>query len=129
MTDCQIVPVATYNVRATVNGMAFSSPLTIGTILKPQLYWGDCVGSFDAEEEEFLPPSGFISVTDIQAFLFANGGLVGAPHTTWVDLQAGEDPVVPQQILNVGDLQWIQFAFWGKVYGQVPGHYDPGDCP
>jgi len=36
---------------------------------------------------------------------------------------------VPQQILNVGDLQTIKFGYLGQTYVETPGQENPGDCP
>jgi len=129
ITDCRIVPVADYAVRATFEAPIFSNPLIIGTIAKPQVHYADCVGPVDPGTGEFLPADGYTNVTDVQAYLIANQGGATAPHTTWVDLHSGSVPVVPQQILNVGDLQTIKFGFLGQTYVDTPGHEDPGDCP
>ncbi|UCE61903.1 MAG: hypothetical protein JSU63_09230, partial [Phycisphaerales bacterium] len=63
VTDCQIVPVASYELRATANGVIFSSPLLMGTIEKPQRDYGDCVGP------AYGPPDGYCNITDVQAYL------------------------------------------------------------
>jgi len=127
ITDCQIVPVAMYDIRATVDGAGFSDPLTIGTIKKPQVHYGDCVGS--VVSGQYTPPDGFTNVNDVQAYLIANQCGSTAPHTIWLDLHSGSVPIVPQQILNVGDLQTIKFGILGRTYVETPGHSDPGDCP
>jgi hypothetical protein len=135
LAGCEIVPVAEYEIRATADGVWFTDPLTIGTIAKPQVHYGDCVGPVTAGQ--FTPPDGFTSVVDVQAYLIAYQGGATSPHTTWVDLHgavvgsacASGDCVVPQQILNVGDLQTIKFAFLGQTYVETPGHENPGDCP
>jgi len=127
VTGCEIVPVATFEVRATMDGATFSDALVIPTIGKPQVHYGDCVGPVISGH--YTPPDGFVSVVDVQAYLIANQGGATAPHTTWIDLHSGSIPVLPQQILNVGDLQTIKFGFLGQTYTETPGHEDPGDCP
>ena len=129
VTDCAIVPAATYEVRSTTGGEMFSDALTIGTTPKPQLYYGDVVGMASGDPPVFAPPDRINNVVDVQAFLRAAQALEGCPHTTWVDLQSGTLPVVPQQILNVGDLQTIKMGYIGKTYAETPGHENPGDCP
>jgi len=129
IADCVIVPVASYAVRATTNGVVFSTPLTVGTVTKPNVHYADCVGPVEGDPPEFTVADGFVNVTDVQAYLIANQGGASAPHTTWIDLHSGSVPVVPQQILNVGDLQTIKFGFLGQTYVETPGHEDPGDCP
>jgi len=137
VTGCEIVPAAEYEVRTTADGTLFTDPLTIGTIAKPQVHYGDCVGP--VVSGQYTPPDGFVSVVDVQAYLIANQAGASAPHTTWVDLQGVSGTsicippdggcVVPQQILNVGDLQTIKFGFLGQTYVDTPGHENPGDCP
>jgi len=135
ITACGIVPVASYEVRSTADGVTFSDPLMVGTISKPQVHYGDVVGPVVAGS--FTQPDGFVNVTDVQAYLIANQGGATAPHTTWVDLHGaligsgclGGDCIVPQQILNVGDLQTIKFGYLGQTYVETPGHENPGDCP
>jgi len=137
--DCEIVPAAEYEIRATVDEFHFSDALGTGTIRKPNLQYGDCVGPATGSLPTFPPPDGFIGITDIQAYLIANQGWSSAPHTTWVDLhglQGGkicELPdigcIIPQQILSVSDLATIKFAFIGRPYSATPGQMDPGDCP
>jgi len=132
---CEIIPAAVYDVRSTACGVTFSDPLTIGTITKPQVHYGDCVGPVVGGA--YTPADGFTNVTDVQAYLRAAGGLEGAPPTTWVDVHGvvigspclGGDCIVPQQILNVGDLQTIKFGFLGQMYVETPGQENPGDCP
>jgi len=187
ITDCAIAPVASYEVRSTVDGIVFSEPLTIGTIEKPNVHYADCVGpvsrtcsrdrelctedddceqspepqdclgnctldnepcKVDADcddatgpqtcDEKFTPPDGFTSVLDVQAYLIANRGGATAPHTTWVDIHGvvigadcggWADCIVPQQVINVADLQIILHGFLGKTYAETPGQENPGDCP
>ncbi len=141
ITDCEVVPVATYDVVVETRGGLRSHPLEIGTILKPfQWQYGDVVGPFDPITMRFTPPNRYVNITDISAYQFAFQGLPGAPHTTWVDLhgeacgaEVCEEPdivcVVPQQILNVSDLSRIIWGFQGEKYTERLGHVSPGACP
>jgi len=132
---CEIVPVAQYEVQATADEIVFSDPLTIGTIPKPHVHYADCVGPVVGGQ--YGPPDGFTNVTDVQAYLIAMQGGATAPHTTWVDVHGaligsaciGADCIVPQQILNVGDLQTIKFGYLGQTYVETPGQENPADCP
>jgi len=137
ITACEIVPVAKYEIRATTDGMSFSESRRFGTIIKPNVQYGDVVGPVSGDPPAFTPPDGFTNVTDVQAYLIAVQGGPTAPPTTWVDLH-GTAPlpscsdapcVVPQQILGVADLQWIKFGFLGRTYVETPGQENPGDCP
>jgi len=137
---CRVIPVMTYEIRACAppNGTPCSEPLTIGTIQKPHVYYADVCGGAMGSPPAFTPPDGYVNVTDVSGYLFAVKGYPGAPHTTWVDLHGVsqticEPPdiacVVPQQIVNVGDLSTIKFGFKGYTYTQTPGQVDPGSCP
>jgi len=137
ITGCEIVPAAVYQIRGTPDGIHFTESLTISTIDKPHLQYGDVCGPMEAGA--FTAPDGFVNVTDVQAYLIAGQGGATAPHTTWVDLHGVsstgicEPPdvgcIIPQQILNVSDLQTIKFGFLGQTYVETPGQQDPGDCP
>ena len=139
ITDCQIVPVATYEVVAVDGGGARSDPLKVGTILNPNLHYADCVGPASGVPPQWGPPDRIVSVVDIQACKHGIQGEPTVPHTTWLDIhgvKAGPyceppnvDCVVPQQILNVADMQTIQFGFYGQTYTETPGQNDPGSCP
>ena len=129
ITGCEIVPVATYELRSTVDGFVFTYPLRIGTIRKPNVDYGDSVGPPDWGERVFAEPDGHTNIIDISAYLLAKQDHPSAPHTTWVDMHASTNPVVPQQIINVGDLSTIKFGFMGQLYVQTPGQLAPGDCP
>ena len=68
IADCEVIPVATYAMRATDNlpDPTFSSDLMIGTSGKPEAKcWADCVGRFDGAR--WLAPDGVVNMDDIQA--------------------------------------------------------------
>ena len=100
-----------------------------GTIEKPQVHYADCVGPVEGEPAAYTAPDGYVNVLDVQAYILAIQGRPTAPHTTWVDLHSPSTPIVPQQILNIGDLQTIKFGFVGRTYVETAGHENPGDCP
>jgi hypothetical protein len=131
--DCEIVSVATYELRATADGIIFSDPLVIGTIRKPDIrHYGDIAGPVDGETGEYTPSDGFVSVVDVQAFLLTVKNYPdGSPyvHRTWADLHGLDSGNAPNYIPNVSDLQRILFAFEGRMYTQTPQQLDPGDCP
>jgi len=139
VTGCEIVPAVVYEVRGVeqTDGIR-SDPLTIRTISKPRgVHYGDVAGPVIGGL--FSPPDGFVSVIDVQAYVIANQGGIGATapaHTTWVDLHGvsaeqctGDACTIPQGILSVSDLGRIKFGFIGQTYVETPGHEDPGDCP
>jgi len=142
VTGCEIVPAVVYEVRGVEQmAGARSDPLTVGTISKPLgTHYGDVAGPVAGGL--FSPPDGFVGVIDVQTYVIASQGGIGvtAPaHTTWVDLHGVsstricEAPdvgcIIPQQILNVSDLQTIRFGFYAQTFVQPPGQENPADCP
>ncbi|MFQ5590014.1 MAG: hypothetical protein ACE5HE_02515 [Phycisphaerae bacterium] len=132
--DCEIVPVATYAILATGDGVVFADPLVVETIRKPGTwYYGDTVGEGTGDLPPlfgFTPPNGVVNVVDIQAYvLTAQGDSSPNAHTTWVDLQGLGIGNPPNYILNVSDLQRIKFGLQGQQYTDAPDQLDPADCP
>ncbi|UCE60938.1 MAG: hypothetical protein JSU63_04135 [Phycisphaerales bacterium] len=139
ISDCAIVPVATYELKFCYGAELYTclEPLTIGTIkLPPPHNYGDVVGPVDPVAIEFGPPDQILSVGDVSAYLLTNQnyGLPGDPkpqaHWTWVDLEGEGAPFYrPQGILGVGDLGQILFGYSGRPYSWAGNNVDPGDCP
>jgi hypothetical protein len=136
--DCEIIPVATYAIRACLPPDALSccDPLLIGTIEQPLVgpgavgHYGDVAGAVDIDTGQFAPPDGFVNVVDVQGFLLTKlnygTGVLPFTHPTWTDLEGGGP--VPQYILTVGDLQQILKAIGGDPYTRSPVNLQPGDC-
>ncbi len=151
--DCEIIPVATYEIRACAppDGMVCSDPLTIGTIAQPFVSpgfrgnYGDVAGPVEgtAPDLYFTLPDGITNVIDVSAYILTkqNYGTANVPqtHPTWVDLHGLGDGNPPQPpppngnppnyILNVSDLQQIVKAFVGDAWTDDPGNMNPGQCP
>ncbi|UCE59357.1 MAG: hypothetical protein JSU63_18185 [Phycisphaerales bacterium] len=126
--DCEILPVATFAMRATIDGVVFSDPLEVGTISRPSpQHFGDTVG--ENIGEGYTPPQGVVNVSDVQAYLVCAAGLPGAPHLTQVDLHGLGEGCIPNYILNVSDLQFILFGLEGRCFDESPQYRDPSDCP
>ena len=118
--DCEIVPVATYEIRSTLNGFTLSNPLDVRTIAEPApAKWGDCVGEFEAGA--WTEPNGVVNFNDIRAGVMAFVEDPAAPHVTWMDL----DDEVPNNIINFTDIQLIVQGFVGLAYP----FSDPAACP
>jgi len=137
--DCEITPIATYELRATTDGVIFSDPLTIATVELPQIspsYFG---GFGDVAEApiggQYQPPGGIGNITDIQAYV---NTVVNYPtidptkpwaHRTWVDIVGLGTGTPPQYIPNASDLlsilQGLQDAKW---LANADNRY-PADCP
>jgi len=132
--DCEIVPVATYQLRSTVDGVEFSDAITLATIHKPgPRYYGDVVGVGTGKLPPlsgFTPPTGVVNVTDVQAYILKfQGPSSPNAHATWVDLHGDGPGSPPDFIINVSDLQRIKFGFQGQRYTNAPDHLNPADCP
>jgi len=137
--DCEIVPVATYEIRACLppDGTVCSAPLTIGTIEQPfispgsRVNYGDVAGPVSGTE--FTPPDGIANITDVSAYILTaqNYGTPNTPqtHPTWVDLKGLGDGSPPNYILAVPDLQTILQALQGNKWTGEPGNLNPGQCP
>ncbi len=131
--DCQIVPVASYELRSTPDGVTFSDPLVIGTIRKPDVrHYGDVAGGVDVGTGEYTRADGFVNIIDIQAYLHTVQNYPNSSpyvHRTWVDLHGLDPGTAPNYIINIADLQRIKFGFQGRTYTQTPEQLDPADCP
>ncbi len=119
LSGCHIVPVATYEIRATINEVLFSAPLALSTSDKPEgRSWGDSVGAFFGE---WSAPDGLVTANDIIAvvntFQLTNAAMV----TTRADL-GGE---VPNFLVNSSDILFAVQGFLGLEYP----FSDPSDCP
>jgi len=94
--DCEIVPAATYEIRACLppDGTICGDPLTIGTVNQPFIApgfrgnFGDVAGPVVGTE--FTPPDGIGNIGDVSAYVLTsqNYGTANTPqaHPTWVDL-------------------------------------------
>jgi len=153
--DCEVVPTATYAIRQTIDGIAFSDPLEVPTIARPEpRYWADAVGPLtyvcdgdwqnsacDPEANEcpagqpciavWPPPDGATGFDDVTAtlFLFTSAPGLVVPDITWVDMhgEAGSSAAVapPNGVANFSDVQFIILAFQGHPYPFA----DPANCP
>ncbi len=118
--DCEIVPVATYEIRSTWDGVAFSPPLTIETIAQPApKYWADCVGAL--EGNAWTGPNGVLNMDDVVAAVQKFQDHPTAPPITWVDMH----DQAPNVILNFDDIFWIVQGFKGESYP----FSGPAECP
>jgi hypothetical protein len=132
--DCEIIPVATYEIRAMTDEQVFSDPLVIGTIEKPfEEQYGDVVGVLTGDlppAPGWEPPDGFVNENDIQGYVLSyQGPSSPSTHPTWVDLYGRGAGSPPNYILNVSDLQRILFGYDGETWTYNAEHMTPADCP
>ena len=137
--DCEIVPVAMYEIRAYVppDGTVCGDPMPMGTIRQPLTSpgfrgnYGDVAGRVVGTK--FTPPDGVTNVLDVSAYQLTaqNYGTTNTPqtHPTWVDLNGLGAGQPPQYILNVADLGQILKALQGAEWTTDPGNLNPGSCP
>ena len=117
--DCPIVPLATYQVQASADGVAFTAALELQTITQPDKWWADIVG--EKVGEEWSAPNQIVNFVDIQAAIQKFENSLGPPHFTWVDI----DGQVPNAVTNFADIQMIVLAFEGAFYP----YSSPQECP
>ncbi len=119
--DCEIGPVATYELRATADAISFSDPLEVPTILEPggEKRWADCIGFFD--NGVWTPPNPVLNFSDVQAAVKTYQVDPEAPHWSWVDM----DAEIPNAVINFTDIQLIVKGFQGRDYPFSA----PVDCP
>ncbi len=126
--DCEITPVATYEIRATADGATFTGPLTVSTIPLPALnakLWGDLVGTNNGLE--WTPPNQFTNVNDVLAILAHISGAAIKPTFQQANLQAisSLDPCL-NAFVNTADVLAAVKAVAGDPY---PFTTNPLNCP
>jgi hypothetical protein len=133
ITGCGVVPVVTFEVRASGDGGAsFSEPLEVNTIHKPEgetQSWGDITGGpVEGMPGLWLPPERTTNLADVGnaiRTLENRSEDTGFPSRIWVDVEI-------DQVINFGDVQFIVNAFEGKGYAEINLPLigvDPTDCP
>lgn len=126
--DCEIIPVATYQISATSDGIIFTAPLTVNTIPVPALnnkLWGDLVGSNGGTE--WTPPNQFTNVNDILGVLAYLANQAVKPTFQQANLQAvsSNDPCL-NALVNTADVLIVVRAVAGDGY---PFTNNPALCP
>lgn len=131
--DCEIIPVADYEVAATSDGAVFSSSLAVGTILLPALnskLWGDAVGSNNGSE--WTPPNQLTNVNDVLSLLAYISSAAIRPQFTVANLQAisAADSCL-NSLVNTSDVLISVQAISGNAYGPpaTAKFIDPALCP
>jgi hypothetical protein len=124
VTDCEIVPGATYTVQAIDctadpdNEANYSDPLVINT--SP---WGNICGPWDAGNDRWSAPDTSVDIVfDVTACVDKFKNAFGAPIKPRADI----DPNVPDWKINItSDVTKIIDAFGGDPYPFT----GPGTCP
>ena len=114
VTGCEVVPAATYEIRASTDGITpLEPPLTIMTShnpLGPAQHWGD-VTSEPGATIPWRPPEYATSFTDISAVIktFEN---TGGPAGSWSDIEI-------DHAVSFGDVNFVIKAFEGARYPEI----------
>ena len=123
--DCEITPVAMYDIESTEDGVVFSDSLAVPTAPQPQgKFWGDAVGLNNGVE--WTPPNGFANVTDVVSVLAFIQGNAIRPAFQVVNLEAisSADPCL-NAFVNTADVLIMVRAVSGDVY---PFTTNPATC-
>ncbi len=122
---CDIVPGNEYLIEATVDGVTFSSPLSIFTTA-PQdsanRQFGDAVGSLVAGA--WTAPDGLVTVNDITSVVQKFQLNPTAPHLSRVD----NDGKVPNGIVASNDILRAVLGFAGGDFGYGVTNCTTGTC-
>ena len=126
--DCEIMPVANYEVRASAEGTVFSPPLTLATIAVPALnnkLWGDVAGINNGSQ--WTAPNQFSNVQDIVAVLSYITNLAIKPEFQRANLEAvsSGDPCL-NNFVNTAD---VLIAVQAVAGGAYPFTSNPAGCP
>lgn|GEM_PF-1955560 len=117
---CEVVPAASYAIRATMDEIVYSDPLAVDTTPAPlPKFFGDVVGGFDGST--WLPPNGTANIDDAVAVIQGFQELPSMAHPTRLDLH----PEVPNRIININDVLMTILGFTGVPYP----FSDPMNCP
>ena len=125
--DCEIVPVATYEVRGSADGVAMTPPLTVPTIALPTAgkFWGDVAGINAGLS--WTPPNQFTNVQDVVAMLSYISAAVSKPTFEAVNISAvSSSDSCLNAFVNTADVLMVVRAAAGDVY---PFLTNPAQCP
>ena len=118
--DCEIVPAATYEIRATTDGVDFGPPIVVDTTAAPTpRFWGDIVGEFNGVA--WTPPNGVQNISDVQAAILTFQIAENAAPLIWADVH----PEIPNRVVNINDVFMLILAFQFEPYP----YSAPADCP
>ncbi|UCE60207.1 MAG: hypothetical protein JSU63_00365 [Phycisphaerales bacterium] len=134
ISDCQIIPVATYQIRACYppDGAICSDPITVATIARPLIgpdaagSFGDVAGQTDPGTGNFTWPDGLANVFDLWALKMSMFG--GGAHATWMDVAGGGVGCRTDYMVTAVDLATLRLGLGGTPYtgGDCS---NPGSCP
>ncbi len=122
VSDCNIVPCASYTIEAIADVDYPAGPYSPPLVLATTPTWGDVVGNGGT------PADGLVSAIDVVGMVNRFKSLPGSPPGTWCDVYANQ----PIQGVNLNidalDITLIVDAFKGGSY-PFPGPAAPNACP
>ncbi|MCH8242939.1 MAG: hypothetical protein IH897_10055, partial [Planctomycetes bacterium] len=119
VTGCEIVPVATYEIRGALTGGSVLSnfELVVQTIEKPGVkFWGDTVGSFNGSY--WTAPQGTVNIDDAVAAIktFQNPAAFNATHVSVTDVHPNLSGTQINKVVNFDDVFVQILGFQGNEY-------------
>ncbi len=119
---CIIAPGNFYDIAPTTDDLNFGVATIVATTPTPSpRFYGDAVGTFDGNTNNWSGPDGLVTANDILASIKKFQLDPTAPHFTRIDLI----PANPNGIINASDVLAFALAFQGVPYP----HPAPQDCP
>lgn len=125
--DCEIMPVASYEVRGSSDGVAMTPPLLVQTIDLPTAgkFWGDVAGVNAGPT--WTPPNQFSNVQDVLAVLSFITNAASKPTFEAVNVSAiSSTDSCLNAFVNTADVLQVVRAAAGEAY---PFATNPATCP
>ncbi len=140
--DCEVVPVAIYEIRACLppDAVVCGEPLVIGTVPQSRTgggtqNYGDIASAPKLADDPYGPPDGITNVSDVQGYINTvvnfPGPNIKQLHMTWVDVWGAGIGTPPDYYRIVTDLLVFKQA-WDLDSTWAGGHTDngnPNECP
>jgi len=123
LSDCNIVPCATYTIEAIREVDYPEGPYSPPLILTTTPTWGDIVGANNSEL-----PNGIVDFNDISACVDRFKNYPGAPPRTWCDVADNNPTQGVNMNIDFDDISVVVDAFKGRDY-PFPGPTAPAPCP
>ncbi len=124
--DCEIMPGAVYEIRATGDGVTYSAPVVIATVPRPGggKDWCDVAGVNNGTQ--WTPPNGVANIQDVMAIRSYISAAAPIPTAQRVNLQgiSTADSCL-NNVVNTADTLAAILAIGGQPY---PFQTNPGLC-
>ncbi|MFH1107718.1 MAG: kelch repeat-containing protein [Planctomycetota bacterium] len=122
LSDCNIVPCATYTIDAISNVDYPAGPYSPPLVLTTTQVWGDIVS------HSYGPADGIVDAIDVTAMVDRFKSAPGAPPASWCDVYGNQPTQGVNFNIDALDIVLIVDAFKGFDY-PFSGPVAPGPCP